>query len=152
MFLDFGFLCRLPKFEAAGHNNIVNMLDKRRVLKLNWLILVFYAVGLKPIYIVCKKQDQELSKCIFSLNYKKINFHFFFQREKIEFSMFFGYLKHFFLWNFGFCCDCFWVSLWFFWIYLTHHPIIAPLRGSHGLSARKLSRPKGPKAGRRAAT
>ena len=35
MFLDFGFLCRLPKFEAAGHNNIVNMLDKRRVLKLN---------------------------------------------------------------------------------------------------------------------
>ena len=39
-----------------------------------------------------------------------------------------------------------------FWISLTHYPIIAPLRGSHGLSARRAwrtlsSRPKGPKAG-----
>ena len=53
-----------------------------------------------------------------------------------------------FWWNLGFFCDCFWICLWFFWISLTHYPIIAPLRESHGLGAQRAWRTKdetGPK-------
>ena len=63
-------------------------------------------------------------------------------KEKIKlqfFSTIFFYKKDNFKY-FGFLRDCFWISLWFFSISLTKYPIIAPLRGSHSLSARRAQR------------